>query len=483
LDLVNSTSGAIGAAAIPSSASSRPFTEQGTVVGQSSFAQDPKNQQAPAPDSVNSRNQADDSQPCSFILDVIDDSNKEESKQDSSKEKEETSEDKKFLKAEIRGRIEADAIMASQTPKDKAAVGDLQNVVGFRRARLGAQGDAGDQVHWVAEFDFASGSVVLRDVYLSVDKLPLVREIRVGNFQEPFSLEGATSSNYFPFCERSIIMSYDPAYHWGVGMFSYTENQRATVQVGAFRSGSGSDGTDSGDANDMQYTDRITGLLWCDCTDNSYRLMHLGGAFSTAIPKNHTFTFNQGTQNSLLKSSSDNALSPFQPDITIPASNYQLYNVQWALVLNSLSFEAEWTAAEVDQIGGGPVFLNGCYGFMSFFLTGEHRQYNTRYGEFTMTRVNRPFFLLGRPRCCGCGPGAWELTARFAYNNLLNSNLPPASNGLPQGSRLAETTVGVNWYLNDYARIMFNYVNAVPIIPAFGPSGANAFFIELAIFW
>src|SRR5262249_19716964 len=198
--------------------------------------------------------------------------------------------------------------------------------------------------------------------------------------------------------------------------------------------------------------------------------------------KNDTFTLNQGPQNTLLQTS-DNPLSPFQPNITFPASQYQLYNLQWAAVFNSLSFEAEWTAAEVAQIGGGPVFLNGCYVFGSYFLTGEHRQYLAKYGEFGMTRVRSPFVCLRGEHNLGCGPGAWELTARFAYTNFNNSNIPLTSQGLKQGNRLSETTCGVNWYLNDYARIMFNYVYAVPVDPNFGPSGAHAFFIESAIFW
>ncbi|MFL5327565.1 MAG: OprO/OprP family phosphate-selective porin [Gemmataceae bacterium] len=391
-------------------------------------------------------------------------------------------ETKKYLNFEMQGRIQADAIFVSQTPKDKAIVGDYQNVVGFRRARLGAKGDVGEQIHWVSEFDFAGGSIAFKDVYIAADQLPIVRQLRVGNFPEPFSLEGATSSNVFPFCERSPIMALDPARHWGVGFFSFTENERLTCQGGAFRSGSGNDGNDIGDGNDMAYTLRVTGLPYYDCDENSYRLIHIGGAVSQTFLKNDVFTLNQGPQTSLLKPV-DNPLSPFQPNLSLNASQYQLFNVQTATVCGPLSLQAEWTAADVDQVAGGPVFLNGCYVFGSWFVTGEHRQYSTKDGAFGMTQVHRPFVRMAGSHNLCCGPGAWELTARFAYSNFENSNIPVPANGLKQGNRLAETTVGVNWYLNDYARIMFNYVNAVPVDPNFGPSGANAFFIQSAVFW
>src|SRR5262245_29639697 len=58
---------------------------------------------------------------------------------------------------ELRGRIHADAIGVAQSARDKAIIGDVPSATGFRRARLGAQGTIGEQIDWVAEFDFAGG--------------------------------------------------------------------------------------------------------------------------------------------------------------------------------------------------------------------------------------------------------------------------------------------------------------------------------------
>ena len=211
--------------------------------------------------------------------------------------------------------------------------------------------------------------------------------------------------------------------------------------------------------------------------------MHVGAAFSQRFPKDDVVTFNQGPENSLLQFGTDDPLTTFVPNISIPASQYQIYNVQWAAVLGPLSFQAEWYAATVDQIGGGRVFLRGSYGYASYFLTGEHRPYNRQEGAFEPVRVRSPFLCLGgKDLFCG-GPGAWELTARFAYLNFSDPNIPLTAAGLRQGNRLAETTLGVNWYLNDNARIMFNYIHAIPVDPNFGPSYADAFFIRSAVFW
>lgn len=383
---------------------------------------------------------------------------------------------------ELRGRIQADAIMVNQSEKDKAIIGNVQNATGFRRARLGAQGLVGEQVHWITEFDFAGGDISFKDVFIGLSQLPIVDRVRVGHQVEPFSLEGYTNSNYFPFIERSPIDSLDPARNWGVLMLSYTQSQRATLMLGAFRSGTSNEsGNDIGDGNDMAYDIRVTGLPWYDAASEGRYLMHVGAAFSQRFPKNDVVNFNQGPQSSLLNAS-DNPGSPFIPTISIPASQYQLYNLDWALVLGALSFQAEWSAAAVNQIGGGPVFLNGFYMFSSYFLTGENRQYLPRDGTFGMTRVRRPFLCLKDKHQFGRGPGAWELTARFAYADFASANIPP-QNGLKVGDNEAETTLGVNWYLNDYARLMFNYVHAVVVDPNFGPSYADAFFLRTAIFW
>src|SRR5262249_46164217 len=90
---------------------------------------------------------------------------------------------------QVRGRIEADAVMAAQSQESKATIGDLQNGYGFRRVRLGAQGNIGDSASWVSEVELAGGNVRLRDVFVGLDAIPGVRQVRVGFFREPYSLE------------------------------------------------------------------------------------------------------------------------------------------------------------------------------------------------------------------------------------------------------------------------------------------------------
>lgn len=382
----------------------------------------------------------------------------------------------------LRGRIEADADMVDQNAKNKLIYGNFLNAVGFRRARLGAEGTVGEQVRWVTEIDFAGGDLRLRDAYLAVDKLPIIREVRVGHMREPFSLEGQTSSTLFPFTERSPVNALDPSRNWGVGVFSYSDDKRITIQAGAFKSGTDSTGTDIGDGNDMAYTGRVTALPWFEERDDQQYLWHIGGAISQRYAKNDEVTFDQGPQSTLLQTG-DSPLILYVPNLTVPAKQNQLFNLQSALVLGSLSFQAEWSATQIDQIGGGPVFLQGAYIFASYFLTGEQRRYHQEYGTFLPPKVNSPFVCLDGASAESFGPGAWELVARFGWLDFDSPNLAPTADGLKAGTNLTTYTFGINWYLNDNARIMFNYVLAIPVDPNFGSSSANSFTIRSAIFW
>lgn len=384
---------------------------------------------------------------------------------------------------EIRGRIHADSIFVSQSERDKAIIGNVQNATGFRRARLGAQGTVGEQVDWVSEFDFAGGNVSFKDIFVDVTELPLIDRIRLGHMNEPFSLEGLTSSNHFTFVERSPIMALDPARNWGLAFFSHTASERATLAFGAFRSGtSNNTGNDISDQNDWAYTARVTGLPWYREEADGRYLVHLGAAFSQRFPHDNTVVISQGPQSNLL-TVSDNPASPFVPKLSIPASQNQLYNLEFAWLVGSFSLQVEWTGSNVDQIGGPPVFLYGSYVLASWFLTGENREYVTRDGFFGKTIVRSPFLCLRGKPPRGRGPGAWELTARAAYANFSSPNLPLGSDGQQVGNRESEFSLGVNWYLNDNARIMFNYVHAVPVVPTLGPSFADEFVVRTAIFW
>lgn len=380
----------------------------------------------------------------------------------------------------LRGRIEAEAVMAAQSAASQAAIGDLQNGYGFRRVRLGAQGNIEDSTSWVSEVELAGGNVRLRDVFVGLDAIPWFSQIRIGHFREPYNLEGMTSSNFITFMERSPPNVLSPVRNWGVCGYWWTDDELILYSLGVFRDGTNNSGQSTGDDDNWAYTTRLTGLPIYEPDGDVFQLVHVGTAFSQRVPPNGVISFTPGGVSNLL-TVEDNPGSPYLPVVNIPANDYQLYNLQAAWVRGPLSFQTEWSAAVVQQTDAGVVFVHGMYVYGSYFLTGEHRTYNRTRGSFDQVDVLLPVTRVrsGRPR----GRGALELAGRFSYLDFNSSSMPLDVNGTPAATNLCELTAGVNWYLNSYTRMMFDYTAGMPNKIGFGTTVASIFGIRAAIFW
>ena len=89
---------------------------------------------------------------------------------------------------------------------------------------------------------------------------------------------------------------------------------------------------------------------------------------------------------------------------------------------------------------GRPDFVTEAWSLSGgWFITGDLPPYNPRLGSFGQPKVLRPVF--------DGGPGAIELTAR--YESLDFDGIANAATGWA-------ATLGVNWYLNSFARIQVN---------------------------
>lgn len=381
---------------------------------------------------------------------------------------------------QLRGRIEAEATTAAQSDENREAVGDLTKGYGFRRVRLGAQGTIGDSVSWISEIELAGGNVRLRDMFIGLDAVPGVRQIRVGHFREPYSLDGMTSSNFMTFLERSPLNTISPARNWGVCGYWWPDDERVLFSTGVFRDRTDSNGQSLGNGNNWAYTTRLTGLPIYEPDGDVFRLVHVGGAFSQRRPPDGVIRFAPRTGSNLL-TVEDNPSSPFLPAVDIPASNYQLYNLQAAGVYGPFSVQGEWSAAGVQRTDDGFLFVHGIYVAASYFATGEHRGYNRTRGSFDQVDVLRPA-IRSRSDPRG-GFGAVELTARFSYMDFSSPNVPADSNGDPSGTRLYDATLGTNWYLNRFTRIMFNYTASIPDKVLYGPTVAHIFGLRAALYW
>jgi phosphate-selective porin OprO/OprP len=380
----------------------------------------------------------------------------------------------------LRGRIDTDAIWSAQSAANEAIFGELGDVVGLRRARIGAEGDLGDNSRYIVEIDLATGFVVPRDVYVACGDREARGEWQFGHFREPFSLEGGTSARFFAFMERSPVNMLDPSRNWGVGLFRENPDENTSFALGAFHAGTDAGDFEGGDGSTVGLTCRLTRALINE--GDGERLLHFGLALSERVPENGVIRINQQPRSPLLDVG-DSSTSPFVPAITIPARYQQLINVQAAAAHGPLWAQAEWYGTLIDQTGGGTVFFRGSYVDCGYFLTGEHRKYEASSGTLGAVRVNRPFLRSAADCDRPHGWGAWEIAARFTYLDFFDSDTPLGPSGQLVGIELPQSTIGVNWYLCDRVRLMFNYSYAVPNEMNTGTSAANIFGTRLGVFW
>ena len=124
------------------------------------------------------------------------------------------------------------------------------------------------------------------------------------------------------------------------------------------------------------------------------------------------------------------------------------WGLEAAYVWGPWSIQGEYGQLQGDInerfVGNDPTYWGG-YVEASWFITGETRPY--KFGEFTRQKILNPVFEGGH--------GAWQLVARYDVLSLTD-NAETIVTCTTCGEQKT-WQLGVNWWLNDHSRIMFNY--------------------------
>ena len=170
----------------------------------------------------------------------------------------------------------------------------------------------------------------------------------------------------------------------------------------------------------------------------------------------------------------------------IPSSSTGILGLELFYVMGPFSLQSEyaWATAHSATFGGrdiGERGFEGGYVQVSYFLTGENRTYDRRYGREGTTYISRPYtpfwFVRDDEGGTSWGRGAWELAARWNYLNLNDAPF--------QGGQLEGLELGINWYLNTNLKIQFEYLNEKSFAQPAGkvPANVDAFGIRTQIFF
>lgn len=352
-----------------------------------------------------------------------------------------SSKDGKF-KMKVRGRLNLDYNAIDQ---DESITGDPDvSAAEIRRARLGVEGTLWGDVDYKLEVDFANDTSALKDAYFEYTGWGPDFKLRVGNFKTFNSLEHIMSANFIEFMERAaFIEAFQLDRQIGIG--GLYQREHFTITAGLY-------GPHPFDEEEW-FQDVKTGAARVTVApiNEDAHVLHLAGSWrqrhgatgdrADPVPDNDQF-FLYRARGADLHLANRFISSPqiFNGDT--------FWGLEAAYVWGPWSVQGEYGQLNGDIakefVGVDPTYW-GYYVEASWFITGETRPY--KFGEFTRQKVLNPVFEGGH--------GAWQLAARYDVLSLTDNAT----------SIVACTTcgeqktwqLGVNWWLNDHTRVMFNY--------------------------
>ncbi|MCI0492765.1 MAG: hypothetical protein L0Z07_07495, partial [Planctomycetes bacterium] len=335
-------------------------------------------------------------------------------------------------------------------------------------------------IAYVVEVEFEGTEVDFKDVFAEMHSLPVVGNFRAGHFKEPIGLEELTSSRFDTFMEQSYATAaFTPARNYGVMLFDALDaSDDATWFLGAFRHNSDDSptaiATQRDDRNDWSLASRLAWLPYYDEPSKGRYLVHTG----------ISYRYGNGNDDPLSPARFDRgAYIGNQPPIGVgvnpESDNWNQVGAEFAVVWGALSFQTEYFHAFVTS---GEEY-DGAYVQFSYFLTSEHRGYDKPTKSFYRVHPFEPAFWIDAHRGCCYGRGAWELTTGCSYADLEDGE--DLDTGRLERAFVDGAIFGVNWYLNPYSRVMFNYNREITdFVDAGTPdSNANIFGVRWQIDW
>jgi phosphate-selective porin OprO/OprP len=396
------------------------------------------------------------------------------------------------------GRLQADGgWFDPDAALDRAFPDGWLDGADFRRIRIRSDGTVWEVIDFVLEMEFSQGIQGLArhpfptDVYVGFRPLPLLGNLAVGHFKEPFSLQDyGTPDSFGVFMERGADDAFTPDRNLGVMWHDAYFSDTLAVAAGIFRANSDKFSGNAFDYGDGEYAYTMR-LAFMPYYANDGRCWLLVGP---AYSRRHLDPDDRGITDEGIGAS--RARFQIRPPIRVNspvladtgelrADHFDLFNVQLGLNLGSLLFETEYYRAHVHNIRrgafgpGAPRLLaadfHGFYASLSYFLTGEYHGLDRKLGRKLRVQPDERWFLVRRGEpgsrqglCCGWG--AWEVAARYSWVDLTSPALGafPGGPGFPAGAVAAVETAGIeqdvtlslSCYLNPQLRIQANYAHA-----------------------
>ncbi len=336
------------------------------------------------------------------------------------------------------------------------SIPDTKNYFEFRRLRLVADGvgygvyDFRLQMTLEPETvgESPPGTIMspdVKDAYFSINEVPWLGRVRIGNFFVPFSLEQVTNDTNNVFLERSIptqgVFAVDREV--GIAVYGATEDHRVTW-TGGFFIDSISEGLKEriDDNQGYRMSGRITGLPYYDEASKGRYLVHLGAGILHTQDQDGWVRFRSRPQIHEGPRLIDSG--------QLSASSYTNANLEGAVVWGPVTVQSEVFLSHINLKQASPEVIHGGYVHVSWFVTGENRIFEPfgQHGAQFSRSVPRAR-VYGSSE--GWSLGGWELKARYSQLNLDNVG----------AGVYHDVTAGLNWYWSDRVRAMFDWIHPI----------------------
>lgn len=385
------------------------------------------------------------------------------------------SDDKQF-KVHLGGQSQMDGVWIHASDNALDGAGGIdgpkdQDSVGFRRARLRADGTMSETIDYTAQFDFVnsinlnpgtpntesgtSSAVIPIDLWINFKEVPYVGNVRIGNIKETFGFEHLMSSRFLNTLERAYNQDLfagpnNNGFCPGVTIYNNYDGDRGTWAMGVFKN-TATLNAFAWNVGDGEYstTSRLTYLPIDD--KESETLLHVGVGGIVRDPNDETLRFRTRS----LRNGPSNLSTIYADTGNFHAEGQYIGGAELAGVYGPWSFMSEWMGSwatdtyalpETKGTMSGTVFMQAYYAEFMYFLTGEAREYDRKAAVFGRVIPRRNFRWKGGIY----EPGAWQLLFRYSNADL--------NDGALYGGLLQDYTFGVNWYLNPNMKLQVNYV-------------------------
>lgn len=383
---------------------------------------------------------------------------------------------------QMSGVFQADVGFFHQDQASLNQYGNIQDGADIRRARLAARGSVSENYNYFMQYDFGFiGRPTFTDLWVEQTDMPVFGNVRIGQWKQPFSLEVVSSFRYTTFMERSLLFqSFTPFRRLGAGFYNHSDDLNWTWAASGFRSGQDQFADSISDQSGWGTSERITYLPWWDEASNGRGYMHLGLGHFFNAPPNHVVNFRSIPEVFIGENAPGatgtagipipgviNGTPSFVVTGPLAVNSYNVIGTELLYVHGAFSLQSEVMVNSVNRVGTPDATFWGYYAQAGYFLTGEHRPYDRKAGAIDRVKPFENFFSVATNDGTCTGWGAWEVAFRVSHLDLNDGAAGIA------GGRITDLTGGVNWYMNPYTKMVFNYIHAFAERTPFGNNNTD----------